>query len=257
MTSFKKIIVGVLALQGSFREHISHFNKLFDILSADPKYEDYKLSVRPIRKPNDLIGINALVLVGGESTAISILVQRSGLYEPLCELIQSGRIAIWGTCAGLILISKLVTNTKIDLGDLEYKVMGGLDVVIERNSFGRQLDSFTDVLHGFAGLGEEGGFDGVFIRAPVITKVLDKIEPIGSQLVDTQDFAVAPTISLNNAEVEILSTVNKGGKSLIVAVKQGHVLGTSFHPELVQDDYRFHRWFLDEFVITIYNSRNS
>ncbi|KAG7886415.1 hypothetical protein KL938_000068 [Ogataea parapolymorpha] len=235
------IVVGVLSVQGSFREHLDHLNVLFTDLNSAPEYSHYQFSARKVKQPKDLDGLSGIILVGGESTTMSLLLQHSGLFGPLAQLIQSGKIGVWGTCAGLILIANQVTNTKVDLGDCKFKVLGGLDVSIERNSFGRQVDSFTQVLS----FQESSvrSFECVFIRAPVVSGILSEKPTVG-----TKSSVVAEVFEANNHPVEVLSEVEKDRKTLIVAVRQGHILGTSFHPELVQD-YRFHKWFVDEFVL--------
>ncbi|KAG7824154.1 hypothetical protein KL909_002152 [Ogataea angusta] len=235
------IVVGVLSVQGSFREHLDHLNVLFADLNSALEYSQYEFSARKVKQPEDLDGLSGIILVGGESTTMSLLLQHSGLFEPLARLIQSGKIGVWGTCAGLILIANEVTNTKTNLGKHKFRVLGGLDVSIERNSFGRQVDSFTQDLS-FKGSGVNS-FECVFIRAPVVSQILS-----GERRLGTESSVVAEVHQTNNHPVEVLSEVEKNGKTLIVAVRQGHVLGTSFHPELVHDT-RFHKWFVDEFVL--------
>ncbi|KAG7700491.1 hypothetical protein KL951_000606 [Ogataea haglerorum] len=235
------VVVGVLSVQGSFREHLDHLNVLFTDLNSAPENSQLDFAARTVRQPKDLDGLSGLILVGGESTTMSLLLQHSGLFEPLARLIQSGKIGVWGTCAGLILIANQVTNTKVDLGRRKFRALGGLDVSIERNSFGRQVDSFTQELS-FQASGVNS-FECVFIRAPVVSSILGRERPVG-----TESSVVADLFQTNNHPVEVLSEVEKNGKTLIVAVRQGHILGTSFHPELVPD-YRFHKWFVDEFVL--------
>ena len=182
--------VGVLALQGDFREHLSVLSGLgCDILS-----------VRTIR---DLDQVDALIIPGGESTTIGKLVVRFGLLEPLRTRLEGGMPA-YGTCAGMIFMSAAVTEGHQPL-------LGSLDVVVERNAFGRQNESFeADVdIAGF-----DHPFPGVFIRSPWVSKAGDG--------------------------VDVLATID--GHPIMV--RQGRVLASSFHPELTDDD-RIHRMFIE------------
>ncbi len=224
--------VGVLALQGSFKEHESHLKKLFELLQNDPKYSKYKLAVCRVKDRSDLDALNGIILCGGESTTTTILLQRNYLLKPLRELITKKHLPAWGTCCGLILLSNDVTNNNAkQLGDLNYECIGGLDVTVSRNSFGRQLESFTEAIdYTEATDNRIKKFDSVFIRAPTITKIYD------------------------NNHTRVLATITKGEQKLIVGAMNRTVLGTSFHPELVQGDYRFHEWFLDHFVLKNLNS---
>jgi pyridoxal 5'-phosphate synthase pdxT subunit len=182
--------VGVLALQGDFREHL----RIIDTLGADPV---------PVKKPDQITDLDALVIPGGESTTIGKMATRFGLIEPLRESIEAG-MPTYGTCAGLILLAGAVTE-----GD--QPLIGTLDVVVRRNAFGRQNESFEANLD-VKGLDQP--FHAVFIRAPWVEKV--------------------------GGEVEVLAEVGDHP----VMVRQGHILATSFHPELTGDD-RIHRMLLD------------
>jgi 5'-phosphate synthase pdxT subunit len=157
-----------------------------------------------VRRPEQLADIDALVIPGGESTTIGKLAAKYGFIEPLRERAKQG-MPIWGTCAGAIFMAREVPGHP-------HPVLGLMDVEVERNAFGRQVDSFEADLdvNGLAG----GPFHGVFIRAPKITKV--------------------------GPDVEVLATLEDG---TIVAVRQGDLLATVFHPELTGDD-RLHRHFL-------------
>lgn len=182
--------VGVLALQGDVREHLN-------IL------DDLGVEALPVKKPDQLNEVDALIIPGGESTTIGKMAVRFGLLDPLRSAIGSG-LAVYGTCAGMILLAGAVTE-----GD--QPLVGALDVVVKRNAFGRQNESFEADLE-VEGLTEP--FHAVFIRAPWIEKV--------------------------GSDVEVLSEVDDHP----VMVRQGRILATSFHPELTSDG-RIHQMFLD------------
>jgi len=180
--------IGVLAVQGAFREHLA----TFAAIGVDGV---------EVRLPRDLDGIAGLILPGGESTTMRRLIDRWGLREPILALGRSG-VPIFGTCAGMIILS-----TEIAGG--EEPVLPLLHVVVERNAFGRQLDSFeTDLTVPILG---ETPVHAIFIRAPII-------EEIGP-------------------EVDVLARLDDGR---IVAVRERNVIATSFHPELAGET-RFHR----------------
>lgn len=182
--------VGVLALQGDFREHAA----MVTALGAEPI---------EVRLPADLEGIDALIIPGGESTTIGKMAERYGLVEPMRDLINSG-LPTLGTCAGMIVLSSATTGA-------DQQVLGVLDVVVERNAFGRQVDSFEELVS-VDGLDEP--IRAVYIRAPWIEKV--------------------------GAAVEVLAET----QGHPVVVRQRNVLATSFHPELTTDT-RIHRMLLD------------
>ena len=185
--------VGVLALQGDFREHIAVLN-------------DLGANTVPVRRPEELDLIDGLVIPGGESSVMDKLARTFGLFDPLKAKIAAG-LPVYGTCAGLIMIS----NTVLD-AITGQQSLGGLDVAVRRNAFGSQLDSFeTDIE--IPALGEPP-VHAVFIRAPVVESVGD--------------------------DVTVLAALADGR---IVAVEQGALLGTSFHPEMTGDT-RFHEYFL-------------
>lgn len=182
--------VGVLALQGDVREHI----RILSSLGVD---------ALEVKKPEQLETIDGLVIPGGESTTIGKMAVRFGLFEPLRDAINSG-LGVYGTCAGMILLASAVTEG-------EQPLIGALDVVVKRNAFGRQNESFEAALD-IDGL--DGAFHAVFIRAPWIEKV--------------------------GAEVEVLSEIDEHP----VMVRHGSILATAFHPELTGDG-RIHRMFLE------------
>ena len=184
-------VVGVLALQGDFREHIEMLNML-GVVSCE------------IRLPSALCDLDALIIPGGESTTIARLVLQYGFLEPLRDFCASGR-PVWGTCAGAILLAR-------DVDELDRPGIQVMDIQIQRNAFGRQLQSFQSqvAIDGIS----DGEFPAVFIRAPAIIDV--------------------------DASVEILATLPDGK---IVAARQRNLLATVFHPELTTD-VRLHNLFL-------------
>lgn len=184
--------IGVLALQGDFREHAEMLRRI----GAEPV---------EVRRAEHLQGLDGIIIPGGESTTIGKLMVTYNLLEPIREMIRSGR-PVWGSCAGMILLAK-------DIGGLKQPLIGGLDIKVRRNAFGRQIDSFEADIP-MPELGAEP-VHAVFIRAPWV----DEAGP----------------------DVRALGKLEDG---TLVAVRQGNLLGTSFHPELT-DDPRFHTYFLN------------
>lgn len=186
--------IGVLALQGDFAEHIAMLKRL-DVETSE------------VRLPEHLNGLDGLIIPGGESTTIGKLAIAYSLMEPLRQFGQ--RHAIWGTCAGAIFISK-------DIGR-DQPLLGLMDIKVQRNAFGRQIDSFEtdlDIPELKQATGTDTPYHAVFIRAPIIESV--------------------------SGDAKVLASVPDGR---VVAAQQGHLLATSFHPELT-DDTRFHEYFL-------------
>ncbi|PFH58707.1 hypothetical protein XA68_13323 [Ophiocordyceps unilateralis] len=216
------LTVGVLALQGGFAEHIRLLRCAAEIVCPSSH-----IRVIEVRSPPELARCDALVIPGGESTAISFVAAQSGLLEPLRQFVKVEKKPVWGTCAGLILLSEHVNATK--KGGQE--VIGGIDVRVHRNHFGRQIESFeTDVDLPFLAGDDSASttFPGVFIRAPVVEDVLP------------------------GAAVSVLATLPsrdkvRRGAGDIIAVRQGNAFGTSFHPELTADP-RIHVWWLREIL---------
>ena len=191
-------LVGVLALQGDVREH----ERALQVSGA---------STRQVRLPEHLEGIDALVVPGGESTTMSNLALRWGLMEPLRDLVRSG-LPAYGSCAGMIMLAERIVGGRPD-----QETIGGLDVTVVRNAFGRQVDSFEADID-IPVLGERP-VHAVFIRAPWVDEA--------------------------GADVEVLGRVPAGpAAGKIVAVRQGHLLATSFHPELTGDT-RVHQYFVE------------
>lgn len=238
MTVSNQYVVGVLALQGAFKEHLELLEK-----ATQGYKEDF--SFIEVRTKDQLIICDALVVPGGESTSMSLIAERTDMIEPLVDYISSNK-PIWGTCAGLIFLAKEIVN-----GRPGQKVLGALDIQVKRNAFGRQLNSFEQNLDFSSFIPGVSSFPTIFIRAPVVSKVLEtafnnEFIPINGLVDEKQvDIIFSRNKFKNNHPVEILHKLENG---LIVAVKQGNILGTSFHPEL-SDDPMFHKWFIDEFVL--------
>jgi 5'-phosphate synthase pdxT subunit len=183
--------IGVLAVQGAVREHVNAIREI----GAEPV---------EVRLPRDLVDLDALVLPGGESTTMRMLIDEYGLREPIAAMARGGA-PVLGTCAGMILLAQRIS-------DGDGPVFGLLDIEVRRNGYGRQLDSFETDLD-TPGL-EGGPLHGVFIRAPIVAGV--------------------------GPDVEVLARDPDGNP---VAVRQGRVLATAFHPELT-GDRRIHRLLL-------------
>ena len=184
--------VGVLAIQGDFAEHIAVLGKL-------------GVTAREVRLPEQLDSLDGLIIPGGESTTLSRLMTIYNLREPIAQMAAQGR-AVWGTCAGMIMLSREITEQ-------DPVPLGVMDIGVQRNAFGRQVDSFEQALN-VSALGGEP-YHAIFIRAPVIIRV--------------------------GQGVDVLSALDDERP---VAVQQGRLMATSFHPELT-NDHRFHSYFLD------------
>ncbi len=190
--------VGVLALQGDFREHIAVLRSL----GADAV---------PVKRPEELERVAGLVIPGGESSVMDKLSRLFGLAEPLTAAIASG-LPVYGTCAGLIMLADSLLDSING-----QQTLGGFDLVVRRNAFGSQLDSFeTDLEVPVLG---DPPVHAVFIRAPVVEAVGEK--------------------------ATVLASLADGR---VVAVEQGNLLGTSFHPEMTGDT-RFHEYFLGKVAV--------
>ncbi len=186
--------IGVLALQGDFAEHIAMLKRI-------------GVETAEVRLPEHLKGLDGLIIPGGESTTIGKLAVAYDLMEPLKEFGKNH--AIWGTCAGAIFLSKDVSR--------DQPLLGLMDIKVQRNAFGRQVDSFEtdlEVDELMKATGTEHPYHAVFIRAPIIESV--------------------------HGKARVLSQVQDGR---IVAAQEGHLLATSFHPELTNDT-RFHEYFI-------------
>lgn len=186
--------IGVLALQGDFAEHISMLKRI-------------GVNTVEVRLPEHLNLLDGLIIPGGESTTIGKLAVAYGLMEPLKEF--GRQHAMWGTCAGAIFLSKDVSR--------DQPLLGLMDIKVQRNAFGRQVDSFEtdlEIDELMKATGTEHPYHAVFIRAPLIESV--------------------------HGDAKILSALDDGR---IVAAQEGHLLATSFHPELTNDT-RFHEYFV-------------
>jgi len=190
-------VIGVLALQGDVREHLA----ALAALGAEPV---------PVRRPEELAVVHGLVLPGGESTTMVKLATRFGLLEPLRAAVRTG-LPAYGSCAGMILLADRILDAPPD-----QETVGGLDVTVRRNAFGRQVDSFESEVD----LGLDGGpLRAVFIRAPWVEEAGEGVEVLGR-------------------------VVGGAADGRIVAVRQGNLVATSFHPELT-GDRRVHALFVD------------
>lgn len=190
--------IGVLNLQGDVAEHLNIFKQI-------------GVPALPVKRTNEIAGISALILPGGESTTLWKLLRIFNLMDPLRERIKEG-LPVYGTCAGMILLANQVLD-----GIVGQESIGGLGITVRRNAFGRQVDSFEMDLK----VGSIERFPAVFIRAPWIENV--------------------------ESTVEVLASVRREEREYPVAVKQGKLLATSFHPE-VTADARIHQYFVEAVV---------
>jgi len=193
------LTIGVLALQGAFLEHLVMVRKL-------------GVNAVEVRKAEQLDAIDGLIIPGGESTSMGLIAERWGLVEPLRKWVHSGK-PTWGTCAGMIMLADRATGQK----EGGQTLIGGLHVEVNRNYFGRQLQSFETFLQ-TPQLGSDPA-PALFIRAPAITEIGSDVEPLAEMDTDR-------------------------GDHIYVAVRQGTILATAFHPELT-NDLRWHRYFVE------------
>ncbi|GFP57879.1 probable pyridoxal 5'-phosphate synthase subunit PDX2 [Trichoderma asperellum] len=231
------VTVGVLALQGGFIEHLNLLRKAASTVFSQTK-SDASFEAIEVRTAEELARCDALIIPGGESTTISFVAQQSGLLEPLRDFVKVQKKPVWGTCAGLILLSNQANATKKGGQEL----IGGLNVRVHRNHFGRQIESFEAPLQlpFLAGEADPSPFPGVFIRAPVVEEILSK----GGQDPEVEVMAKLPG-RIDRMKSGVSQAVTKDDSGDIIAVRQGSILGTSFHPELT-DDARIHAWWLKQ-----------
>jgi 5'-phosphate synthase pdxT subunit len=196
-----ELLIGVLGLQGDIEENIKATTNAL-------KEMNLKGKVLSVRYPEEIMKIDGLIIPGGESTVMGLLIPiKNGLLDAITKILQEG-LPVMGTCAGMIVLAKKSYDKVV--GNKRQLLLGVLDIEVERNSFGRQYDSFESKLN-ISGIGND--YKGIFIRAPTVISV--------------------------GPQVEILSKFDEK----IVAVKQENIIGTSFHPEL-SGDYRMHRLFI-------------
>jgi 5'-phosphate synthase pdxT subunit len=191
-------VVGVLALQGDVREHLAALT-------------DCGAEAVPVRRPEELAGLAGIVLPGGESTTMDKLMRAFDLRDPLRDALRAG-LPAYGSCAGMILLADRIEDGKPD-----QETLGGIDMTVRRNAFGRQVESFETDLD-FGHVGPPGPVHAVFIRAPWVEQV--------------------------GPGVEVLASVKEGpAAGRIVAVRQGALMATSFHPEMT-GERRVHELFV-------------
>jgi len=216
--------IGVLALQGAFREHVDKLRK-------------ENVEVVEVRKSDQLEGLDGLIIPGGESTTM-VKLATAKTSENLLEalkvfIIKKKKKPTWGTCAGLILLANNITLPSQKQGG--QSVIGGIDITTDRNHFGSQIYSFESVIDIKEQTLNQGPFTGIFIRAPSV-------------------------YSIDSDKVKILATLPVSPKSLekdvIIAAQQDNIIVTSFHPELT-DDQRWHKYFLRLVESSLYSSSTS
>lgn len=200
---FSKVTIGVLALQGAFLEHLEMLRKL-------------GVNAVEVRKAEQLAALDGLIIPGGESTSMGLIAERWGLVEPLRQWVQSGH-PTWGTCAGMIMLADRATGQKQGGQPL----LGGLNVTVNRNYFGRQLQSFEMKIQApqlNSALTNDEPAPLIFIRAPAITQIGDGVQALAEM--DTDQ-----------------------GDHVYIAVCQQTIFATAFHPELTSD-LRWHKYFV-------------
>jgi len=231
------VVIGVLALQGAFAEHQNTINALATKSCTKVKSLS-SLTSHLVRTPEELATCDALVIPGGESTTMAILARISGLLEPLRQFVKEK--PVWGTCAGAILLAESIEGGKKGGQEL----LGGISVRIGRNGFGSQVDSFEAPLittGDGTSLTRRDEFVGVFIRAPVLLSLeSDPSRPEIQILAKISADALPPR--------EGGSSATEDDPRAIVALRQGHLMLTTFHPELTRDD-RFHEYFILNVVL--------
>ncbi|MBQ0924453.1 pyridoxal 5'-phosphate synthase glutaminase subunit PdxT [Saccharopolyspora endophytica] len=204
-------VIGVLALQGGVAEHLAALERC-------------GARAIPVRRVEELDAVDGIVLPGGESTTMTRLLDTFELYEPLRARLADG-LPAYGSCAGMIMLATSVDDDRT----AAVRPLGALDVVVRRNAFGRQVDSFETDLD-FQGISDP--VHAVFIRAPWVEKIGSGVSVLAA-VPEALDDATTPD-----------ATEREGLAGRIVAVQQGAVLATAFHPELVEGDERVHRYFV-------------
>ncbi|TNY20111.1 SNO glutamine amidotransferase family-domain-containing protein [Rhodotorula diobovata] len=243
--------VGVLALQGSFAEHIA-------ALESCTTSTGDRVPVVAVRTPQDLARCRALVLPGGESTTISLLIRKSGLYEPLKDFVAraktgQGERSLWGTCAGMILLAREIEGPTSE----GWEGFDGMDVRVVRNQYGRQLQSFSHAVT-LPFLSTPEPLLATFIRAPVLHSLLPPRPPSSSS---SSSSAPPPSVEvLGRIPRELVPPPQRalaatgeqaglGPEADAVMYREGDLLACSWHPELNKGDARVHEWWLREMVL--------
>ncbi|OBZ66655.1 putative pyridoxal 5'-phosphate synthase subunit PDX2 [Grifola frondosa] len=225
------VTIGILALQGAFAEHQVMLQKLS---------LKRRVVIVLVRTLEDLQKCDAMVIPGGESTTIALLARLAGLLEPLREFLKTK--PVWGTCAGAILLAQSIEGAKKGGQEL----LGGISVTVERNGWGSQVESFEAPLE-VEGLRESNRpFHGVFIRAPVILSLSPSPSDPPIQVLSRISASLLPSSQTIVSPDE--DDTDPRDARTIVALRQGHHLLTTFHPELTKDD-RFHDYFVRECVL--------
>ncbi|MBZ9570721.1 pyridoxal 5'-phosphate synthase glutaminase subunit PdxT [Methanobrevibacter sp. TMH8] len=208
------IKIGILNLQGAVSEHLEMTQKTIERMNMENE-----IIAIPVRYADEVAQCNGIIISGGESTVIGKLIKERGIDK----VIKDNQIPVFGTCAGMVLLSKKT--------DYDQEILGIMDVEVKRNAFGRQKDSFENEVNIFGTT-----YPGVFIRAPAVSSILDSN---ADNNLNNEDIN-----AVNNLDkVEILSELD----SNIVAVKQGNNMAMSFHPELTCDT-RLHEYYLNEVI---------
>ena len=206
--------IGVLDIHGSVKEHVAALEKVGGVLTGGGGAFEIVL----VKEPKQIEELSGLIIPGGESTTMDKLMSAFGLREAIVSGAKSGKLALWGTCAGAILLARELKNAA------GVKPLGLMDIVVQRNAYGRQLDSFeTQLPFNFA----NESINGTESAHEILHKKIPAV------------FIRAPKILAVGEGCEILARHGEG----IVAVKQGRFLATTFHPELT-DDTRVHEWFV-------------
>ncbi|GAA2176276.1 pyridoxal 5'-phosphate synthase glutaminase subunit PdxT [Arthrobacter parietis] len=214
--------VGVLAVQGDVREHIRVIKSLGGEASA-------------VRRPSELEQVEGVIIPGGESTTMDKLTRAFGLAEPLRELIREG-FPVYGSCAGMIMLADTIADPSVDLAGNPQQTIGGLDIVVRRNAFGRQRESFETDLPFEELPGNGSDVHAVFIRAPWVEKVGESVKVLAQvEAPDTPPAEHGAHTGRDSARAQPVAR--------IVAVRSGNLLATSFHPE-VTGEHRIHELFL-------------
>ncbi|KAI9808516.1 MAG: hypothetical protein M1827_007221 [Pycnora praestabilis] len=276
------IVVGVLAFQGAFNEHVQLLRSAAKSLGVKDSSKA-KWIFTEVRTTEQLSRCDGLIIPGGESTTMSLVAARSQMLDPLRDFVKVRRKPTWGTCAGLILLAECANRTKKGGQEL----IGGIDVRVNRNHFGRQTESFeADLDLPFLASADGAEFNtsrhpfkAVFIRAPVVEKILFAKDGVQTDEGAKDETVIAPSRAPEGniakktvgGQVEVMATLPKRTAPLptkaetayteenvgdIIAVRQGNVFGTSFHPELTGDP-RIHVWWLEQILEDVKQRRDA